>query len=186
MVERTKKNILDAFNRLIPKYNFDSITVSMITEEAGISKATFYRYFKDKYEVMNYNYKLLLDYYVSPERCHNYKDLYFYLFKVAKESWRYLRHAFESTGINSFGYYIYEYSYETARQITMQNRSGKGFTPTEQLQCDVFCQGISHMYENWILGKYSISAEEAAEALYSMMPETLKHYWWTDIDKKQE
>lgn len=182
MVERTKKNILNAFNQLIPKHDFDKITVSMIAAEADVSSATFYRYFKDKYDVMNYNYKLLLDYYVNPQRCHDYQDLFYYLFRVARESWRYLEHAFDSTGVNSFSTYIYKYSYETARQITMQNRDGEGFTPEEELQCDVFCRGISYMYENWIMGKYQISAEDAAKALYQIMPKTLKYYWWKTAD----
>ena len=37
------------------------ITVADIIAEADVSKATFYRYFHDKYDVMNSNYKELLD-----------------------------------------------------------------------------------------------------------------------------
>ncbi len=179
MPARTQKIILDAFNRLITRYEFHKISVEMIIEEADVSRSTFYRYFKDKYDVMNENYKNLLDYYASPERCSNYRDLYYHLFKVAFESWKYLEHAFDSTGINSFSNYIYEYSYQTALAITRENRDGQGFTPQEALQFDVFCYGISEMYKNWILGKYKVEADDAANALYEMMPESLKHYWWT-------
>lgn len=178
MVERTKDAIIQAFNELISTHDFDKLTVWEIAEKAGVSKATFYRYFKDKYEVMNCNYKRLLDYYAAPERCHNYEELYYNLFFAARESWQYLRNAFNSTGINSFSFYIYQYSYEIAEQITRSNRNGQGFTPEERLQCDVFCKGISYMYKNWIFGDYDISAEDAAKALYTMMPETLKNYWW--------
>ncbi len=178
MVARTQKAIVEAFNTLIYKYDFEKISVDMIIREADISRSTFYRYFRDKYEVMNVNYKNLLDYYVSPKRCKNYRDLYYHLFKTAQESWKYLENAFSSTGINSFSNYIYEYSYEAALSITKTNRGGRGFTPTEELQFDVFCYGVSEMYKHWIFGKYTISASEAADALYEMMPESLKHYWW--------
>lgn len=178
MVARTQKAIVDAFNTLISKYNFEKISVDMIIREADISRSTFYRYFRDKYDVMNVNYKNLLDYYVSPERCKNYRDLYYHLFRAAREGWKYLENAFNSTGINSFSNYIYEYSYETALSITKTNRDGQGFTLTEELQFDVFCYGISEMYKNWVFEKYAIDASDAADALYEMMPESLKHYWW--------
>lgn len=178
MIERTKNAIVDAFNELITNHDFDKLTVTDIAKKAGVSKATFYRYFKDKYDVMNYNYMRLLDYYAAPERCHNYEELYYNLFFAARESWQYLRNAFNSTGANCFSYYIYQYSYEIAEQITKSNRDGQGFSSSERLQFDVFCKGISYMYENWIFGGYDISAEDAAKALYAMMPETLKYYWW--------
>ncbi len=57
----TKQHITDSFNVLSRKYQLDKITVNMIVETAGISKSTFYRHFFDKYDVMNYNYKRVLD-----------------------------------------------------------------------------------------------------------------------------
>ncbi|MBR5015534.1 MAG: helix-turn-helix transcriptional regulator, partial [Clostridia bacterium] len=51
MPYRTKNDILVAFNVLAEKKGFERITVQMIADEAGISRATFYRYFKDKYDV---------------------------------------------------------------------------------------------------------------------------------------
>ncbi|MBQ3050267.1 MAG: helix-turn-helix transcriptional regulator, partial [Clostridia bacterium] len=56
MPERTRLTILHAFDRLVERVGFSKITVSMLVKEAGVSRATFYRYFKDKYDVMNYNY----------------------------------------------------------------------------------------------------------------------------------
>lgn len=186
MIERTKKGIVEAFNRLIAVKEFDRISAADIAQEAEISKATFYRYFKDKYDVMNYNYKELLDSCLRLEECDNYRDLYYHLFYAARHNWQHLRRAFKSTGVNSFENYIYTYSMQIAENITKQNRSGQGYTPTERLQIDVFCYGISYMYKKWTCGQYEISCDEAADALYEMMPETLKHYWFVEgIDNAQ-
>ena len=81
-------------------------------------------------------------------------------------------------GFNSFSNYIYDYPYEKALAITKSNRDGQGFTPVEELQVDVFCNGICAVYKNMVAQRYKISASEAADALYEMMPESLKHYWW--------
>ena len=83
-----------------------------------------------------------------------------------------------STGFNSLNNYIYESSYETALAITKANRDGEGFTPVEELQVDVFCNGICAVYKKIVDEKYNIDPADAADALYEMMPESLKHYWW--------
>ena len=178
MVNRTYHTIIDAFNRLIKENDFHKISVDMIMEKATVSRSTFYRYFKDKYDVMNANYKNLLDYYVSPERSSNYRDLCYQLFKYGQENLMMFKNALNSTGFNSFRNFIYEYSYETALAITKSNRNGQGFTPVEELQVDVFCNGICAVYKNIVYQRYEINPSDAADALYEMMPESLKHYWW--------
>lgn len=174
--QHTRQDIVDAFNRLILKIELERITVADIAREAGIGKATFYRYFKDKYDVMNDNYKQLLDGYLM--QCSNYRDLYYMLYRGGQTQLKSISRAFHSTGVNSFENYIYSYSMSVAERITRENRGGQGFTPEEVLQVDVFCYGISYMYKKWTLGQYPISAEKAADLLYAMMPESLKYYWF--------
>jgi AcrR family transcriptional regulator len=178
MVDRTRNDILNAFNHLIRKNSIEKITVEKLIHEAGISKATFYRYFTDKYDVMNYNYKLLLDKYSTPGNSTGYRDLYEKLYKHGIKNWKFLLRAFETVGKNSFCEFIETYSRELINQITRQNRNGAGLTDVEELQCDVFCIGVSYMYRNWIFEKYPLSPEEASQALYDIMPKTLRDYWW--------
>lgn len=178
MVNRTLVAILDGFNRLIKEHDFHKISVEMIMKEADVSRSTFYRYFKDKYEVMNANFKNVLDYYIVPERSSNYRDLCFHLFEYGQKNLKIFKRAMESTGFNSFSNFVYEYSYKMALEITKSNRNGVGFTPAEELQVDVFCNGICAVYRNMVYQRYQIDAAAAADALYEMMPESLKHYWW--------
>ena len=178
MVSKTYHAIIDGFNRLIKDIDFHKISVDMIMKKAGVSRSTFYRYFKDKYEVMNANFKNLLDHYSSPEISSGYRDLCFHLFEYAQENPKLLQKAMASTGYSSFNNYIYEASYQTALEITKSNRNGQGFTPIEELQVDVFCNGICAVYRNIAEGRYDISPADAADALYEMMPESLKQLWW--------
>ena len=113
-----------------------------------------------------------------PERSQNYRDLCYHLFSQAQKHLVVFRRAMDSTGFNSLHNFIYEYSYQAALKITQLNRNGEGFTPVEELQVDVFCNGICAVYRNMAYQRYQISASEAADALFEMMPESLKHYWW--------
>jgi len=182
MVNRTLNAIISGFNRLISEVDFHKISVEMIMKESGVSRSTFYRYFRDKYDVMNANFKNILDYYVAPGRCSNYRDLCFHMFSYAQDNLKAFKRALDSTGFNSLSNFIYEYAYETALKITKHNRGGEGFTPAEELQVDVFCNGICAVYRNIANQRYKIDPSVAADALYEMMPASLKHLWWTHTE----
>ena len=179
MPERTKIAIVSAFNRLIARAEIEKITTEKIAAEAGVSKATFYRYFRDKYDVLNYNYKALLDQAIA--HSDNYRDLFFRLYSFARAEWTGFRRAFETTGVNSLESFVYCYSKSVVEQITAQNRGGGELTPEENLQADVLCRGISYMYKKWTLGQYPLDADTAADALYALMPESLKHLWFLEM-----
>ena len=51
--EKTEDKIIRSFKKLVNEHSFEKITVTMIAEDVGISRPIFYRYFKDKYELMD-------------------------------------------------------------------------------------------------------------------------------------
>ena len=177
-MERTERDIVQAFNRLLAHKGVEKITTQMIADEAGVSRATFYRYFHDKYDVLNHNYKKLLDDCVAA--CSNYRDLFCALYRHAQTEWTDFHRAFSTTGVNSLANYVYSYSRGVVEEITRQNRGGEGLTEAEELQVDVVCYGISYMYEKWTLGQYPLTPDEAADALFAVMPESLRGYWFLE------
>lgn len=52
----TKGIIVEAMNQLLKEQKFEKITVQNIIDRAHCSRGTFYRHFKDKYDIMNYFY----------------------------------------------------------------------------------------------------------------------------------
>ena len=52
--ESTKRNIADAFKKLLKENDFDSITITDITDACDINRLTFYYHFKDKYDLLNW------------------------------------------------------------------------------------------------------------------------------------
>jgi len=44
---------------LLEKNNLDSISTKQLCEESHVSRQTFYRYFQDKYSVVNWHFDLL-------------------------------------------------------------------------------------------------------------------------------
>ncbi len=133
MPERTRLTILHAFDRLVERVGFSKITVSMLVREAGVSRATFYRYFTDKYDVMNYNYKQMVDMAFTPERIDTLEDLFLIFYQMGRTYWQPLVRMFDSTGINSLSHFIADYSYEAAKKIIEANRK-QPLTEVEKLK----------------------------------------------------
>ncbi len=52
-VQRTQKLILEALIELSIEKGFTSVTVRDITKHAGINRATFYRYYRDKFDLLD-------------------------------------------------------------------------------------------------------------------------------------
>ena len=52
--EYTRYYIVQALFKLMNQYDFDKISVTDIAEKAGVGRATFYRYFKRKEDVLVY------------------------------------------------------------------------------------------------------------------------------------
>lgn len=50
--EKTKQNFIDAFWKLYAEKDIRKITVNEIAKEAGYNRNSFYRYFKDIYDVL--------------------------------------------------------------------------------------------------------------------------------------
>ncbi len=123
---------------------------------------------------MNDNYKRILDQYMHSSQNHNYEDVFINLFNMSKEL-HYLKNAFDYTGINSLGDFIYQYSYNTV--IEMCKIKNIQFEDKDLLLLDVFCGGASIMYQHSILGKFDLSPQQAGKTLYQMFPDVFKISW---------
>ncbi len=60
-VRRTQKLLREALIELIEERGFDSLTVGEITERALVSRAAFYRNYKDKYDLVEQIYDEAMD-----------------------------------------------------------------------------------------------------------------------------
>lgn len=67
----TKEHIVEAFLKLLEDKNLMDISVSEIAELAGVSKRSFYNHFVDKYDLMGYAYRVLVErqWYRDGRRC---------------------------------------------------------------------------------------------------------------------
>ncbi|RHR21612.1 TetR/AcrR family transcriptional regulator [Clostridium sp. AF19-22AC] len=59
IAEQSKIKLVNSLFAIMEQYNFEEITITQISQEAGLSRKTFYRLFKNKDELLNFYFKHL-------------------------------------------------------------------------------------------------------------------------------
>ena len=99
--EYTRHYIVQALFKLMSEYRYDKITITDIAEKAGVGRATFYRYFKSKEDVINFYFEhnkkqFVFQQHFLPRCKEDYIEIVtdvLTLFKKNKEPFRLLRGA---------------------------------------------------------------------------------------------
>lgn len=101
--ELTKALLGEKFKELVAKKGFEKLTIKIITDAAGVIRPTFYNYFQDKYEVMEW---LLEEEVFRPvfEMVEDgmEREAIYLLFRKMEKDQQYYQKAFEVTGQNGF------------------------------------------------------------------------------------
>lgn len=174
MQNRTKEHILNAFNSLLNMHTIEDISINMILKEADISKTTFYRYFKDKYDVMSYNYDVILK-----ESFDSAADLRELLLNIViqfhKLNERARKNLSAYKGANSTNDYLIDASMHFLEELSKKNRDGKGLSADEHFKTRIIIGGISVTGNDWPIVEDDISSFRfCADSLYDLFPDSIK------------
>ena len=178
MKRKTAKEILvESFQELSAGKNIEKITVKEITDNCGYSTATFYRQFRDKYDLIVWNYaqqvKKIMERVGKGEYVWNLV-LMEVLDHLLKEK-EYLTNILTHTGgHDSFIRNMTEIHEQelTAyiKKITGQDKIEKSI----RLCIHLYCMGTVCLCCEWILGAIEATAEELAEILEKSVPDPLR------------
>lgn len=179
MKRKTTKEILaESFRELAEKKSIDKITVRDITENCGYSSATFYRQFKDKYDLIAWAYT---------------KDLEKIMIQIAfdENSWKktlidaayyyrdhkdYLSNLLlHTSGYLSFIRYMSDINYRSLKN-TIEKSDHYIQNEKTDMYIRLYCQGTVALTCDWILEKYHATPEELAEIYEKSLPEPLGEY----------
>ncbi len=172
-----KQRIWDAFYELSRTVSFEKLTVEKIIQHSGVSKATFYRYFRDKYDVLNYHSMTAVERIIGGQPCRDWYEFLQCMFKEIERDMDYYRKAFKTSGQNAHSGFLFEYSYGVVRECYQTFYGVERLTSQEHYMIAHYCHGCVHTIEEWLLEPDRISGEELAEIFYRAMPEKLRGTW---------
>ncbi len=177
---KTAKELLaESFLELAEHKSVDKITVRDIVENCGYSTATFYRQFRDKYDLIAWE---------AASRTAEIMD------KVGTDgyAWRdtlldgallfdrrrdYLANLFlHTSGMDSYIRYKTEMNYMALKECVQKALGDTPVDETTDMYIRIYVTGTVYLTCEWVLGRYSASPEALAEIYEKSLPEPLKQY----------
>ena len=171
--ETIKYKLATAMKECMKSASVEKITVTEIVETCGVTRQTFYRNFKDKYDLINWYFdKILLE---SFEHMGEGKTVYEGLvnkFHYIQQEKLFFKAAFKNDDQNCLRDHDFQLicAFYTEQ---LETRMACRLSRQLQFQLEMYCQGSIYMTVQWVLGYRKCSAEELAHALASAMPEEL-------------
>lgn len=185
--EMTKALLGCGLKELMISHPFEKITIRMITDKAGVIRPTFYNYFQDKYE--------LLEWIVCEDILNKVEEMLEHqlerealklLFVLMENEKAFYRKAFQVVGQNSFESMMEAHLCRMLEK-RLEQAHLKARRDVRVLRKEVVAKyysiGVVNILKAWLLeGDEMFSAEEVAEGFYFM----LSHSIFDVVEKKEE
>ena len=180
MKRKTSKEILaESFREVAERKNIDKITVKDITENCGYSPATFYRQFRDKYDLIAWDYSRELKSILSGLDGSK-TEWHHALLCVAnffQERKVYLTNLFlHTSGLESFIAYMQEVHFQSLKGIVEKASGSPSVDAMAEMYIRLYVLGAVQFTCEWILGKFEATAEELATVFEQTLPAPLQKY----------
>ena len=168
-----KYRLAEAMKTCMRTMPVEKITVKEIVQECGTTRQTFYRYFLDKYDLINWYFdKILLE---SFEHMGEGTTVYEGLckkFQYMEEEKLFFKAAFRNDQQNC----LREHDFQLilafyTRQI--EEKTKEPISENLRFLLEMYCQGSIYMTVQWVLGERKSTPQEMAKALVSAMPSEL-------------
>lgn len=180
MKRKTSKEILaESFREVAEHKNIDKITVKDITDNCGYSPATFYRQFRDKYDLIAWDYTRELEAILSGMNGSKaeWQEVLRRCAVFFEERKSYLANLLlHTSGLESFLAYMQEVHFQSMRSITERASAGRGVDTMTEMLIRQYALGTAQFTCEWILGKWEATPEELAAVYEQTLPEPLQAY----------
>ena len=180
MKRKTPKEILTAsFQELAAKKSIDKITIQEIVDNCGYSPATFYRHFKDKYDLIAWEHTRAVADIVDQVGADGYpwKQTLYDGARLYNENKDYLLNLLQHTsGHDSFIRYMTEINCAALEKYILSVKENQKLTHEEMMYVKIYCHGLVDLACEWILGQINTTLEEIAKVYEQSIPDPLKKY----------
>ncbi len=179
MKRKTAKEILaESFREVATQKTIDKITVHDIVENCGYSSATFYRNFKDKYDLIAWEHTAgVAEIMGRIGESYSWRQTLVDGAKWFYSEKDYLANLFQhTTGHDSFVRYMTDINCAALRKQILLSLEKEALSLQEELCIRLYCLGTVNLTCEWILGLHQATPEEIADIYVNSLPAPLHHY----------
>jgi AcrR family transcriptional regulator len=180
MKRKTAREILaESFRELAVSKPVDKITVPNIIENCGYSKTTFYRLFRDKYDLMAWDYAQKIHAIVmqTEKEVYEWKQILWDVAELFNEQRVYLRNILlHTSGYESFSRYMKQIHIEYMFKCVLDASGLRELDIKTEMYVRTYCQGTVDLSCDWILGAYQMTHRDLAQIFEDCLPVPLQKY----------
>lgn len=172
----SKEIIAKSLEKLLMKKNLDDIQVSEIVAGTSLSRKTFYRHFKDKYDLASWYFAQLYeasfgritDDLTWEEALLHYLDIY-------QEKYNVLKNAYASRDINGLRSYDIAVTRKTYEKYLIIKGADIN-SETMRFAIDIASRGGTDMVIEWLLSGMKIEKHKLVSLLKQTLPNDILEY----------
>lgn len=183
IIRKTNQEIMaESLKELLETKSFEKITVQNITDNCQLTRATFYRYFKDKYELMNWIYYNKIQSFLdeNPD-ISSWQELINFVASFLKENASFFKNIINFKGQNSFEEFLFNYGSTYCINHILNCTNRKSLTTEESICITIYIGGTIKVFFKWLNDGCDISSEEIAKIMSECMPHPLAKYFKNDL-----
>ncbi|MCR5536168.1 MAG: TetR/AcrR family transcriptional regulator [Succinivibrio sp.] len=176
-----KELLIESFLQLAEHKPVDKISIKEITDNCGYSAATFYRQFKDKYELIAYDYSTKVQRLIDrmDEKNYSFEDMVADgLLLYAKQKSYLVNLLLHTRGLDAFRYHMVEINYNFLSQRLLKCKGTAQLEESEEIYIRLYCTGCVAIVSDWLLGKYLMQSKDLAQLLVRSLPLYLQQYFY--------
>lgn len=139
-----------ALERLLQKRNLDDIYVSDLIEDAGISRKTFYRHYKDKYDLANqYFSAFFAETFAKITFGKDWESALLEYLEICEDKAAILKHAYSSYDINGLRAYDIDLTRKTYEAFLLSKNADLNL-PVMKFAIEIAARGGTEMIIEWL------------------------------------
>lgn len=180
MEERTRasaaeeQRLMEALAEQMERVPIEKVSVSALLKRAGVSRATFYRWYRDKYDLLNRHYQQLLDGTLcSVAGGVSYKTAFLKIYETLASSPAFYKNALSCRGQNSLRDHIYGQAWNTFDTI-MRAHGTDMDEPYYQLLLTGYLTGTIELTCLWAKNGMKETPETLFRLCFQLMPEEFR------------
>lgn len=175
--EALEKSLFDALYALMQAKTIEEISVGDILERAHVSRSSFYRRYRDKYELLTDSYKRLMD--DTFFRCMqgaSWKESSVALYHILERHPLFFKHAIASRGPES----LYQFIFDVILGVMADRFRERGVELHDDWRllsaAKAYLYGTLDVTCDWAQADMPYPADELIEWLCEIMPPCIKAY----------
>lgn len=175
--EALEKSLFDALYVLMTESTIDEITVGDILQKAHVSRSSFYRRYRDKYELLTDSYMRLLNHtFFTCMHGKSWKQASIELYHVLEQHPLFFKNAIVRRGADS----LYQFIFDAILDCMKIRFNERGLDLAAEWRmhsaAKAYLYGTLDVTCDWAQAGMPYPAEELIEWLCEIMPECIKPY----------